>query len=140
MTFIFLTQQFYTDYAACSEIEKKPMRPYVQVCVTIDGITFAVPMRSNINHQYVLWTDKEAKCGLDFSKTVVVTQRNYIDHSTKPYIRPVEFDALRGQEHLVKQRLQQYINTYKKAKRRLDVPRNQRLCQYSTLQYFEQYI
>ena len=140
MIFIFLTQSFYSDYAACSEIEQKPMRPYVQVCITVNGTTFAVPMRSNINHPHVLWTDQAARCGLDFSKAVVITKQSYIDKTAKPYIRPVEFNALRGKEHLVRQKLIQYINKYKKAKKRLDVPRNQRLCEYSTLQYFERYL
>lgn len=140
MNFFFLSSDFYTDYTNCSEIEKKNKRPYIRVCVNLNGFTFAVPLRSNINHPHVLWTDKENNCGLDFSKTVVLTKPSYIDKTKKPYIRPNEFDALRGKEYLIKQRLSQYINTYKKAKRRLDIPRNQMLCQFSTLQYFEKYI
>ncbi len=140
MVFIFLSPAFYQDHADCPEIEQKSTRPYVCVQVTIAGVPFAVPLRSNINHPHVLWTDKAAKCGLDFSKAVVLKKPDYIDPSRKPHIRQNEFDALRGKEFLVQQRLMQYIKSYKKAKRRLDVPRNQRLCQYSTLQYFEELI
>lgn len=140
MDFIFLSQQFYDDYKNCPEIEQKANRPYMRVCISMNGVRYAVPFRSNINHKYVLWTDKENKCGLDFSKSVVLTKRSYIDSTATPHIRPNEFDALRGKEYLIKQRLMQYIKVYKKAKNRLDVPRNRELCQYSTLQYFERYI
>lgn len=140
MKFIFLSQAFYEAYAGCPEIEAKRTRPYVMACVRIDGVVFAVPLRSHISHKYVLWTDKVNGCGLDFSKTVVLADQSYIDKQSVPHIRPAEFDALRGKDHLVRQRLLQYINTYKKAKSRLDVPRNRMICQFSTLQYFEAYI
>ena len=140
MIFIFLSSEFYSDHALCPEIEKKSSRPYVQVCIKIDGVTFAVPLRSHINHKYVLWTDEESRCGLDFSKTVVLAKRSYIDTTKQPHIRPKEFESLRGKEHLIKQKLLQYINTYKKAKQRMDVPRNRTICEFSTLQYFEKYI
>lgn len=54
--------------------------------------------------------------------------------------RQNEFNALKGKEHIVQMKLVQYIRTYKKAKERMDVPRNKIICQYSTLQYFEKYI
>ena len=140
MRFVFLSNEFYEKYADCPEIEQKAERPYVCVHVNINGILFAIPLRSNINHQNVLWTDKSSKCGLDFSKAVVIRKAEYIDVTRKPHIRQNEFDALRGKEYLVYQRMIQYIRVYKKAKKRLDVPRNQMICKYSTLQYFEEFI
>lgn len=140
MTFIFLSQSFYDDYQGCFEIEQKADRPYIRACMEINGVIFAVPLRSNINHPHVLWTNEEKHCGIDFSKTVVLTKDSYIDYSRKPHIRQVEFDILRGKEHILQQHLIKYIHAYKKAKKRLDVPRNRRLCEYSTLQYFEKYI
>ncbi len=140
MVFTFLSTEFYQDHASCPEIEQKSTRPYVCVQVTVNGVQFAVPLRSHIGHTHVLWTDKASGCGLDFSKAVVLAKPSYIDSTRKPHIRQNEFDALRGKEFLIKQRLLQYIKTYKKAKQRLDVQRNVMLCQYSTLQYFEKYI
>lgn len=128
------------DYSACPEIEQKKDRPYIRVCVKINGVLFAVPLRSHIKHRFAMWTDKANGCGLDFSKSVVLEKSEYIDKSRAPHIRPIEYTALRGKEHLVAQRLIQYINTYKKARKRLDVPRNRTICQYSTLQYFEKYL
>lgn len=73
--FVFLSAEFYADYPITKypEIEQKPFRPYIQVIAVIDNITFAIPLRSNINHPHVLWTDKTNRCGLDFSKAIVVT-------------------------------------------------------------------
>ena len=84
MRYIFLTEQFYTDYAHCTEIEQKQSRPYAQLLLEINKITFAVPLRSNIHHKYVLWSDKDNRCGLDFSKAVVIIDMKYIDKTLIP--------------------------------------------------------
>lgn len=139
MKFIFLSGQFYTAYAHCPEIERKTNRPYAMVPVKIGQWTFAVPLRSHIHHKYVLWTDEANHCGLDFSKAVVIEKPEYIS-DRQPHIRPNEFERLRGKEYEVERRMRQYIKTYKKARSRQDVPRNRTLCQYSTLQYFEEYL
>ena len=138
LDFSFLTNKFYEDYKQCSEIEQKPTRPYIRVTIEVDGNLFAIPLRSNINHPHVLWTDKENKCGVDFSKAVIITNTSeYIDTSRKPHIRQNEFDSLRGKDHQIKEKMKHYIEQYKKAKTRPDIPRNKKLLQCSTLQYFE---
>jgi len=140
MKFIFLSRLFYRAYMECHEIEKKETRPYVQVYTQIGGYTFAIPLRSNINHQHVLWTDKPQKCGVDFSKAVIVLKEEYIDPVNKPYIRQSEFDSLRGKEFIIQKKMIHYIETYRKAKQNTHIERNRMLCAYSTLQYFEEYI
>lgn len=140
LKFIFLSEEFYSNYKGCKEIEQKTDRPYIMVCVQIGGVLFAVPMRSHIKHKYALWTDKENHCGVDFSKAVVIVKESYIEQGIVPHIRQAEFDSLRGKDMLIVQRMKQYISIYRKAKKRLDVPRNRTICEYSTLQYFEDYI
>ena len=49
---IFLTEKFYRRYKDCPEIEQKTSRPYIRVGVLIDGVLWAIPMRSNINHEH----------------------------------------------------------------------------------------
>ena len=58
MKYIFLSQQFYTDYNSkqFSEIEHKVNRPYIMLLVQIEGVTFAVPFRSHISHKYAFIT------------------------------------------------------------------------------------
>ena len=64
--FVFLSKKFYNTYPASQypEIEQKENRPYIQVCVEIDGVQYAIPLRSDIHHSHVLWTDKENNCGI----------------------------------------------------------------------------
>jgi protein AbiQ len=138
--YIFLTEQFYIDYAHCGEIEQKRDRPYIQIHINLNGVDFAVPLRSNITHKYVLWTDKTKRCGADFSKAVVIEDKKYIDTTTKPHIRPNEFKVLVGKEYAVRQGLIDYIEEYKKAKVNPNKHEKRRLLQYSALRYFEKYI
>jgi len=139
--FVFLTSEFYEEYKNCPEIEQKNTRPYIQAFITINDLMFAIPLRSKILHPHVLWTDKANKCGLDFSKAVIILdEAKYIDKTAKPYIRPNEFNELRGKEYIIKKKMEKYIKDYKKAKSKLDIPLNKQLCKYSTMQYFEDYI
>ena len=141
MVFCFLTPDFYNEYSDCPEIETKHNRPYVQVCIRINGLLFVVPMRSHIRHEHVLWTDKENVCGLDFSKAVVILdEEKYIDHIHKPQIRQNEFNSLKVKEHIIYKKMTAYIKRYKKAKENQHIIQNKQLCEYSTLQYFEKYL
>ena len=140
--FVFLSKEFYNTYPPSKypEMEQKQNRPYIQVCVEIDGVQYAIPLRSDINHPHVLWTDKRNHCGVDFSKAVVITDESYIDFSTEPHLRQNEFDALRGKDFKIKSKMEKYIADYKKAKKDLSSPINKTLVKYSTLQYFEKEI
>ena len=140
--FIFLSEDFYKAYPSemYPEMEQKHNRPYIQVYVEINGIQYAIPLRSDIHHPHVLWTDKKNHCGVDFSKAVVITDEKYIDWLTEPHIRENEFDALRGKDYKIKIKLEKYIEEYKKAKQDMTKTINQRLVKYSTLQYFEKEI
>ncbi len=59
-------------------MEQKKDRPYIQLYVEIDGIQFAIPLRSDIRHPHVFWTDKANNCGVDFSKAVVILDVKFI--------------------------------------------------------------
>ena len=140
--FIYLSNSFYERHPITEfpEIEGKVNRPYIQVCVLINEIQYAIPLRSNINHPHVFWTDRENKCGVDFSKAVVIESRDYIDESRIPQLRQNEFNALKGQDNVIKRRFMIYIRKYQKAKQNLKDSRNHALVSYSTLQYYEKYL
>ncbi len=140
--FIFMSEEFYRAYPreTYPEIEQKIDRPYIYVSVLINEAQFAVPLRSNINHGNVLWTDRENHCGLDFSKAIVITNEDFIDKNRVPHIRPNEYRSLIGKEYTISQKLKRYIEKYKKAKQKQHIKANQDLCRYSTLQYFEEYL
>lgn len=138
---VFLTQDFYKAYAHCSEIEQKDTRPYVRIQIQINGILWAIPLRSHIRHNHVIWTDKDNQCGIDLSKAVVIEKPDKYISSTQPYIRPEEFKIIKQlDDYWVAKKFQQYIKEYNKAKKCPENPRNKQLLQCSTLQYFEQYI
>lgn len=138
---IFLTEKFYRDYSSCTEIEQKPSRPYIRVGIFVGGVLWAVPLRSHISHTYALWTDKENRCGIDFSKAVVIERPGEYISAAIPHMRPNEFDELKKiNAYTVEQKLQHFIKVYKKAKLHPELPRNKSILKYSTLQYFEKYI
>lgn len=139
LKYIYLTNEFYQKYNKCSEIEKKHNRPYAMLLIKIDNVSWAIPLRSNINHKYVVWSDKENKCGLDLSKAVVIEDEKYIS-SGKPTIRQNEFNELKGKNHIVHKKMKKYIEKYIKAYFNQHIDRNKTLCKYSTLQYFHEYI
>ena len=138
---IFLSDSFYADYSDCPEIEQKNTRPYICVQIIIDGILWAVPLRSHIRHGYALWTNKQNCCGLDFTKAVVIASPNEYISSVRPRIRDDEFQVLKKtSDHLVRQKMQKYIHAYKKAKEHPTATGSKEILSYSTLQYFEEYI
>lgn len=138
MKYIFLSRMFYETYDQKNfpEIERKEDRPHIAVYIKVDDLDCAIPLRSNIIHKHAFWTNKKEKCGLDYSKTIIITDPKYIDNLRKPYIRDDEHKALLGKEYEVAKGMMKYIKKYKKALKRLDIERNKTLCKYSTLQYF----
>ena len=140
MDFYFLSDSFYEDYKDCREILLKDNRPYTQVVLEVSNILFAIPLRTHIPHINAYFTDKIKKCGLDFSKAVIIQKDEYINRENKAKVNKEEYKFLLGKDFEVKMGMLRYINEYKKAKANLNIPRNKTLCEYSTLQYYEKYI
>jgi protein AbiQ len=143
MKFHYLTKEFYNDYPKDKfpEIMQKDTRPYTQILISSNDLVFAVPLRSDIKHKdNVLWTDKNNKCGLDFTKTIIITDEKYIDKLSKPYIRPAEYKHLLGKDRRVVEKVEKFIDDYKEAKLNLSISHNAELYKFSALQYFEEYI
>ena len=138
---VFLTKDFYNDFSKCPEIENKDQRPYIRVHVNIGGVLWGIPLRSHISHNHVIWTDEENGCGIDFTKAVVISNPALYISGTKPHLRDDEFKVLkRIDEFQLKTKFQRYIKEYKKAKQHPEMKRNKMLLNFSTLQYFEEYI
>lgn len=142
MEFRHLSDKFYNKYThdKYPELMLKKDRPYTQTITEINGLKFAVPLRSDITHpQNVLWTNKKQKHGLDFTKAVLILDDEYIDNK-KVSIRKDEYKHLLGKEQRVKEKMMKCIADYKKAKSNLSIEHNKIYCQFSSLQYFENYI
>ena len=135
MDIITLKQSFYDKYKGCKEILQKSNRPYLMVLIEINDIYFAIPFRSNVSHKYVFWTDKENRCGLDFTKTVVIDPTKDIK-SHNHIIRQNEYDFLKKRTYIVYKKFNSFFNTYKKAYKNTHIAHNANLIKKSALKYF----
>lgn len=142
MEFRHLSDKFYNKYTheKYPELMIKKNRPYTQTITEVNGLKFAIPLRSDITHsQNVLWTNKKLKHGLDFTKAVLILDDEYINDE-KVYIKNDEHRHLLGKERRVKEKMKKCISDYKKAKQNIGIEHNKKYCEYSSLQYFERYI
>ena len=141
MEFHRLTTAFYTQFSHCEEILTKEERPYYVLLLELEGLTYAIPLRSHITHKFCHIADNinGQNSGLDYSKAVVITDlSNYID-PTPVTIRQNEFNILKKHEYLIEKQFTSYVKSYKKL-----IIRRQKnptlpvssLCRYSTLKYF----
>ena len=137
MKLIILTKDFYAAYGHLKEILKKQDRPYACVEIELDGLTFAIPFRHHINHGFSFHTIGEA--GLDFTKAIVITDSSYIS-SDRPTIESAEFSIIKKEEQKIKYQFKRFLQQYRKALKRPEVPRNARMIAYSALQYFKEYL
>ena len=134
MKIITLAEEFYNSHTNCSEILQKKDRPYACLEVDIDGVRFAIPFRHHIHHTYAYMTIDDA--GLDFTKSVIIDEEEY-KLSALAIIDSAEFAIVKRDEQKIKYEFRKFLNQYRKALKRQDVPRNARLVQYSALQYFD---
>ena len=141
MKFNRLSAAFYVQFGHYEEILTKEERPYYVLLLELDGLTYAIPLRSHITHPYCFIADKACgqKSGLDYSKAIVITDIDaYIDPAPVT-IRQKEYNVFKKQEYLIKRQFSSYVILYKKEvyRRRVNpmLP-EAALCRYSTLKYF----
>jgi len=141
MEFHKLSAAFYVKFNQYEEILNKENRPYYVLILELDGITYAIPLRSNISHSYCFIADDSSgrRRGLDYSKAVIITDViQYIDPAPIT-IQQKEFNILKQQEFLIKRQFSSYVALYKKEVRRRQknpaIPVSAILC-YSSLKYF----
>ena len=133
MRFIFLSDEFYDDFAKCEEILQKRNRPYACLEIQVYGKTFAIPFRHHISHKYCFPTYKDY--GLDYTKAVLILKPSYIATGT-PQINQKEYNILKGKEAQIAREFSKYVKLYQKAKQYPDSPHYASILRYSTLKYF----
>tara|TARA_Y100001963_G_C6741964_1_gene429457 strand:+ start:768 stop:1244 length:477 start_codon:yes stop_codon:yes gene_type:complete len=92
------------------------VRGYGVVVITLNNLTFAIPLRTNIRHKAAYITKKchepgiQGK-GLDFSKSLLITDEEYI--SEAPFkIPPEEHKKLRSKEFFITSKFEKYVEKY----------------------------
>ena len=141
MEFRRLSAAFYTQFGHKTEILTKADRPYYVLLLELDGLTYAIPLRSHITHPYCFVADNSTmqQSGLDYSKAVVITDMiKYIDPAPVT-IRQNEYNIIKQREYLIRRQFSSYVALYKKEiRRRLKNPSLPvcSFCRYSSLKYF----
>jgi len=137
MEFHRLSADFYSQYGHLEEILNKDKRPYYVLLLQLDGLTYAIPLRSRITHSFCFIADNFS--GLDFSKAVVIAD-------TARYIDPLyvkisqhEYNFYKQHEALISKRFSSFVASYKKEVRRCQknpsIPVSP-LCRYASLKHF----
>jgi len=104
--------------------EAGKVRGYGVVVINFNGLTFAIPLRSNIKHKAAFITVKNQASGnngkgLDFTKALLITDSKYISASSFK-ISPDEYKKLLNKEVFITDRFERYVEKYVKARNNSD--------------------
>ena len=99
------------------EFEHKINRPYVVLLLKIDGHTFAIPFRTNMNHKYgykFINSGRGANtcAGLDFTKVVLVDDEKLLGDDA--IIDNKEYLELSQKHYFIRKKFIRYYDNYKK--------------------------
>lgn len=144
MDLVFLSEEFYSDFGHYEEILTKEKRPYIMLLVCYNNLDFAVPFRSNVNHPHAFITSKENKNGIDFSKSVIITDKKYIVTDKNIKIREDEFKYIKDKKYEIKKQFSSYISKYIKSYQKIKSDnyhsRDFNLCKFSTLKNYHKHL
>lgn len=132
-----LTEKFYYRYRRCSEILQKETRQYSIAILEVDGLRFAIPFRTHINHKYgYIFKDspRSNKSGLDFTKAVVITDDDFIGEDA--IIDSKEFSEFIRKKKVIANRFAKFIKDYKKWTSNPAYYKAENIIKFSSLQYF----
>ena len=135
MEFYLLTKKFYEKYSNCKEILKKENRPYTICIIEINKLTFAIPIRHNINHKYSIKTFNNQ--GLDFTKAVIIIDKAFISEKNVYIVyKTRRIWRIINKKISYKAKIKKIYKDYKKGIKNPDDLKNKILCEFSSLQYF----
>lgn len=136
-----LSEDFYSKYDAKNypEIERKNDRPYVVVLVNINNNIFAIPFRTNIKHDACYRFKNSGRktnnmTGLDFSKAVIVNDKEYI--GGRAFVDHKEFLELENRYYFIISRFKKYLSNYYRYVSCELKDRDAQKYKYTTLKYF----
>jgi protein AbiQ len=141
MEFHRLSTDFYKQFGLYEEILTNENRPYYVLLLELDGITYAIPLRSHITHRYCFIADDSGgeKKGLDYSKAVVISDSSIYVDPTPVTIRQHEYNVYKKEEYNIKSKFSTYVKSYnKEVRRRMENPLLpvSALCRFSALKHF----
>ena len=136
-----LTDSFYLDYPASlyPEIEQKKGRPYVVLLVRISENLFAIPLRTNIRHNYCYkfkntGRKTDSSTGIDFTKAIVVKKQLYLGEETN--IDDKEYLELQNKAFFIIKQFKRYVKGFILTRTTEVNDYLKRKYKYTTLDYF----
>lgn len=119
-----LDQSFYTENTHLQEAldlidghwTNCKVRGHGIVCISINDLIFAIPLRSNIGHDGAYLTLRKSRetpmnKGLDFSKALLITKQEYISNEVFKIPRQ-EHEKLKDKAHFITQSFEKYVERY----------------------------
>lgn len=138
-----LSNEFYKAYPhnKFPEIESKLGRPYAVLLVEINGVKFAIPLRTNIRHAFCYkfrTSDRktESSTGIDFSKAVVISNESYLSEETD--INDKEYLELQEKAFFIINKFKKYVNDYIQFRKNGGNEYIAKRYLFSTLKYFDE--
>lgn len=144
-----LSDKFYNAYPydKYPEILHKEVRPYICLLIKTDnGFYICVPFRSHINHKEAFLFKKSKRSqkycsGIDFKKTIIINDVNYIDLSELAVVDNDEYKEMFENSAAIMRKSDRYISTYINHISGVKVLHErefERRYMYSTLPYFDE--
>ena len=135
-----LKQDFYNQLVVGKPQVLQKDRGYGIVTITINTLTYAIPLRSNLNHKNGFKTiainirGNISWNGLDYSKALIVQPDNIERVSFKKKDQK-EFDKIQENKDKIKSEFEEYVSNYIESVRTGKSTTDNRF-KFSTLQYF----
>lgn len=142
-----LSPVFYNNFSQSNypELLMKTNRPYFFLIIDINNFKFAIPLRTNIRHKYCFRTNPNSLSGLDYSKSILISNLSFINKNDTIKIDSSEHRSIQLNKFVIKKEFTKYVDTYIKniklldSKININTDRKNKMLQYckcSTLQYF----
>ncbi|MCR5725619.1 MAG: hypothetical protein K6G80_11090 [Treponema sp.] len=121
-------------------MSKGETRPYIILLIEVENNTFAIPIRTHLHKTKDCYeSNPQTNSGLDYTKAVVITKRDYIETARFPEIEHKEYNFIKFKEREIKLAFAKFVADYKKDvirhKKNPAIPENPRF-KYCSLRYF----
>ena len=138
----YLSKDFYNEYPQeeFKEMIQKESRPFLVLLIKIKDLTFAVPFRSNVRHDYCYKFKNstrytETSTALDFSKAIIIKDEKYLENAAS--IDKKEYIELNSKFYFIFHKFEKFVYKYIQVITKL--PKNSyeyKRMSFCTLQYF----
>lgn len=128
MRFVLLRYDYLTDHPTIEAMAKN--RPHAIVLIDVEGLRFAIPLRTHLKHRQGFKTINQA--GLDFSKALLIFEPRDISRDIK-LESSEEFSKIVDSESIIIKKFTKYVENYISAVRKGNTSELDRDYRYSTL-------